>query len=109
MPQTEAQGLTKDQWYAHPDFRKELTELLNHPTFRVALALVNRAGLKPTPVVPNIDLMHFFALMGAKRDGYFEGLQNLLDLTQPQATRPPEQPPWTTKRPGPDADHTSAP
>lgn len=102
--------LTKDQWYAHPDFRRELEELLANRTMQIALAIVKQGGLKPTPIVSGIDLMHYFALMGSKRDGYFEGLTNLEDLSkQPQAAKLPDPRPWQTKPPGPDGDRSSAP
>lgn len=103
--------ITKDQWYTHPEFRAELEVLFRtNPTLKIALAIVKKAGLKPTPLISGIDLMHYYALMGSKRDGYFEALTNLEDLSkQPQAAKPPDPPPWKTKPPGPDADTTSAP
>lgn len=104
-------NITKDQWYAHPDFRKELEHLFKtNYTLQVALAIVKQGGLKPIPLVSGIDLMHFYALQGSKRDGYFEALTNLEDLSQqPKAAKPPDPPPWNSKPPGADADTTSAP
>ena len=103
--------ITKDQWYQHPDFRKELEDLFKtNRTLQIAFAIVKEGGLKPIPTPSGIDLIQFFGLMGAKRDGYFEALKNLKDLSKPQAAKMPEPLPWTTpQRSGPDADKTSAP
>jgi hypothetical protein len=102
---------TKDQWYKHPDFRRELEDLFRtNRTLQIALAIVKQAGLKPTPTLSGIDLMHFFALQGSKRDGYFEAIRNLEDLSQPlKAPQKPDPKPWKTQPAGPDADITSAP
>lgn len=103
-------AITEEQWYNHPTFRQDLERVLADPAFLTALAMVQQKGLKPTSfAVPGVDLRDFFALMGAKRDGYFEAITNLMSLTQPKTTRPPERPPWTTPRPEADADTSSAP
>lgn len=105
-------ALTKDQWYKHPQFRSELAELLQNKTLQIALDMTRVAGLKPTPFPPGLDLMQFFALMGAKRDGYFEGLTNLEDLAKsPPPPKPPERKPFETPRDTQPADNdrTSAP
>lgn len=103
-------ALTKEQWYAHPEFHQELRAILQNKTLLAALDMVRDSGMKPTSITPgNVDLIQFFALMGAKRDGYFEALTNLVDLSKTQPVRVPEQKPFETPRPTADNDRTSAP
>lgn len=106
-------ALTIEQWYAHPSFRQELVELLRNPTLRVALEMVREKGLNST-LTPtgNTSMVEFFAIMGARKDGYHEALVNLEALSQAKSTAPPERKPWhtpTPPKPAPDGDQTSAP
>lgn len=87
-------SLTKEQWFAHPTFRKELAELLDHPTLRVALDLVLDYGISPVALPTNVDLVHFAALTGARRDGYVECLTNLRLLAKNPTVRPDGPKPW---------------
>ena len=90
---------TKEQWYAHPDNRSELAVLLQNPTLSKALDVALDLGFKSTnfPINP-VDLVQFFAIMGAKRDGYIEALKNLRALAQPEPTAKPLPKPWETPR-----------
>lgn len=104
------QSITAEQWYSHPTFRQDLEVLLSNPVFLTALGIVQARGLKSSVFGPGIDLRDYFALNGAKKDGYFEALTNLVDLSnQPKAARPPDRPPWSTPRPGADGAEGSAP
>lgn len=101
--------LTKDQWYDHPEFRQELEELLRHPAMRAALDMCKEQGLRSTLAVSGLNLIHYFALQGARKDGYLECLTNLEGLAKPQPTKQPAREPWTADKPAADADKTSAP
>ena len=104
------QSLTEEQWYAHPTFRQDLEVLLSNPVFLHALGIVQARGLKSSVFAPGIDLRDYFALNGAKKDGYFEALTNLVGLSnQPKAARPPDRKPWSNSQSGPDGATGSAP
>lgn len=92
--------ITKTQWYRHPTLRSELEELLKNPVLIAALEVVFQLGVKSTafPVNP-VDLVQFFALMGAKRDGYIEALANLQMLAKPEPEEKPTPKPWDTPQP----------
>lgn len=100
--------ITEKQWYAHPSFSTELAELLKHPVLAAALELCKDLGLKSTSFPVGTDLRDFFALHGAKKDGYREAFIQLEDLSKPKPMDAPPQEPWKTP-PGADADTTSAP
>lgn len=91
--------MTKDQWYNHPSLRQDLTAILENPVLINALEIVKDQGVKATmfPSTP-VDLIQFFALMGAKRDGYIEALTNLHLLTQPQVEHKATPEAWTTPK-----------
>lgn len=104
-------NITKDQWDSHPSFRKELAELLKEQSLDVALSIVRDAGLQPTPILQGVDLIQYFAINGAKRDGYFEAITNLISLSKTKPTKTPAQAAWTKPKPksAVDDDRTSAP
>jgi hypothetical protein len=82
--------ITKEQWYSNPGFQIELKDLLKHPTMVAALELVNSNAFKPLPTqIPNQNLIDYFAIMGAKKEGYNEFYMNLLVLAEsPKPTAP---------------------
>jgi hypothetical protein len=102
---------TKEQWDKHPSFRQELQELVSHPTFQTALAMTKDKGMrKSLATVGNADLIQYFALMGAHRDGYTSALDDLVALTRSKDSRPLERGPWdSADKPKVDDDRTSAP
>lgn len=99
--------ITKEQWYQHPEFRQELEEILKNPTLRAALDLIRAQGLRSTLEVPGVNLIHYFALQGARKDGYMEALTNLEILSMPQPAKGPDRKPWTNPTP-PAEDKTPA-
>lgn len=92
--------LTLKQWDSEPSFHKELAELLNHPTAIKALEIVLHTGITPIPPPNNVNLIHFAALTGARKEGYIEALFNLRSLTQSASARPPDRRPWEATPPG---------
>lgn len=87
--------ITKIQWDAHPSFRKDLQELLNHPAFQAAFGIVVAKGLE-TKSLPATDPLHWAALMGQRKEGYLEALDNLMALTEPPASKPAAVTGWDT-------------
>lgn len=89
--------MTEDQWYLQPSLRQDLEEILKNPVLLTALQIVRDRGVRSTsmPSQP-VDLVQFFALMGAKRDGYIEALQNLVDLTKSKPADKLMPKPWDT-------------
>lgn len=88
--------ITLKQWDAHPSFHKDLEVLLNHEVFVKALEIVLNTGITPTPVPHGVDLIHFAALTGARKEGYVEAILNLKSLAQSSTARPPARQPWQT-------------
>ena|ERR1039457_6506713 len=92
-------AITLDQWNAHPSFRKELAGDLALPAVVVALEMVKAQGTKSLTVPGSgVDIIHYFAIMGAKRDGCLETLINLQNLTNSEPAEVPERQAWTTPR-----------
>lgn len=88
--------ITKEQWYSHPSFRQDLEKLLDDPVFEIALSIVSRKGADSTSFIAGQNLIHFFALMGAKKDGYYEALKNLKQLAKPEPNKTPTPKAWET-------------
>lgn len=88
--------VTQEQWDAHPSFRQELKELINHPAFKAAYSVVLAQGLKTRdyPQAP-VDLVQWAALVGERKQGYLEALDNIMALTEPPAARIIQQKGWT--------------
>ncbi len=101
-------NISEKQWYEHPDFRRELEDLLNHPTMQIALGIVTRKGSASTLPVSE-QIMEWFALMGAKKDGYAEGIANLIALSKHSTPSPPARKAWDSPHKMPDNDASSAP
>jgi hypothetical protein len=79
--------MTLKQWDANPEHQRELAELLRNPILAAALELVRQKGLTPITPPAGSDIVQYGAMMGFKRDGYFEALQNLTGLGQPPTPR----------------------
>lgn len=102
--------ITLEQWRQHPSFQTELAELLKHPALAVALDLVRHRGAhKLLTSVGTASLIDYYGLIGAHREGYTSSLDDLIMLSKPTDTRPPEEMPWKSKPAEPDGDRTSAP
>lgn len=59
-----------------------------------ALQVVYELGLKPIPVPEGVNLIHFAALMGSKKEGYMSALTNLRALAKVTPVKAPEPSPW---------------
>jgi hypothetical protein len=91
-----------EQWQQHPSFRKELEEIFNHPTFKIALEIVKEAGnrpILPQAMPPGVTLTEWGSMIGFKRDGYFEALTNLRQLSQTTAAAKAGPRPWENDQP----------
>lgn len=91
--------ITKEQWDKHPSFRKELAEVLSSPAFQAAYGIVLAKGLQ-TKSLPPSDPLHWAALMGQRKEGYLEALDNLTALTEPPPDARPETTAWSQHRSG---------
>jgi len=91
--------ITQKQWDAHPSFREDLKAMLLSDVFQKALTIVSDKGMKLTPVTA-VEPLAVAALMGSRKDGYFESLDNLFALLEPAPVSQTPLVPW--KSPSPD-------
>lgn len=88
-----------DQWYEHPDRRRELQEVLELPCMSEAFELVTERGVPKPEVCPTeVDFMAWNALQNARREGYFAALKNIRDLSKPRASRKALPQPWDSEQ-----------
>ncbi len=88
--------INQDQWDKLPDLRKELAAQIDDPRAALANALYIVERKLFTPAAkdgwaqppPGTPLTDFYSLLGARREGYLEALQNLRDLAQTRRTAP---------------------
>lgn len=86
--------ITEAQWDKLPDLRKELAAQIDDPRAALANALYIVERQLFTPAAKNgwahqpagSTLTEFYGLLGARREGYLEALQNLRDLAQTRRT-----------------------
>lgn len=88
---------TQDQWYKHASFQTDLRALLESPVLRTALEICRDQNLVPISTTKPVNLVDYFAIMGAKKEGYNEFLINLRLLAQPQRASVPATKPWEYK------------
>lgn len=82
--------ITEAQWDKLPDLRKELAAQIDDPRAALANALYIVERKLFTPAAKDgwaqppagTSLTDFYSLLGARREGYLEALQNLRDLAQ---------------------------
>lgn len=86
--------ITQDQWYKHPSFQTDLQALFNNPVLETALDICRDLSLRPVPITEKVNLVDFFAIMGAKKEGYNEFLLNLRALAQPEKPLSPAKKSW---------------
>lgn len=86
--------MTLKQWDANPELQRELADLFKHPTIVAAIEVVKLKGYAPITPPTGVDIVQYGAMMGFKRDGYFEALINLSALAQPPTTKPPGVKAW---------------
>jgi hypothetical protein len=75
-------------WKAHPTKGQELSRALREPIIQEALNIVRLKAFVPNPLSGTAGLMEQYALMGAKREGYLDCLENLFDLASISNIRP---------------------
>lgn len=93
-------SITQKQWDAHSSFRTDLKKLLDDPVMQVALGIVLDIGTFPIPYPGGeVNLIHFAALTGARKEGCIEALKNLEMLAKTPAERPAVRQPWATPQP----------
>ena len=90
--------ITQKQWDSQPSFREDLKALLMNDVFQKALTIVSDKGLKLTPVTA-VEPMAVAALMGSRKDGYFEALDNLFALLEPAPPAQTQLTAWKTPPP----------
>lgn len=84
-----------DRWYADTSNRANLENLLRNPVMADALRILFVKATEPVaPPAATYDLIQYGALLGYTRNGYFEALKNLEDLSRTQPVRPPERKAW---------------
>lgn len=94
-------NITEAQWYSQPSYQSDLKALLDNPVMEAALQVAFDQGFKTIPALatPGGDLVDYFAIQGAVREGYRLAFQKLRDLTQPKVSRPTTQPkPWESSK-----------
>lgn len=79
-----------DNWYADTANRGRLATLLSDPTMQLALRILFVKASEPVPPNPNApcDLTQYGAMVGFTRNGAFDTLKNLEDLSK----NPPRKP-----------------
>lgn len=90
-------SITKEQWFQQPGLQQELRELLKNPTLQAALAIVKDQIFRPMQIPNEVDLMQYYAIMGARKDGYQEAIINLETLSKSPPPPPPKTDPWVSK------------
>lgn len=88
--------MTYKEWFSRQDLISEFAALLSKPPLRTAIEVIEDHGrpkAKLRPESPN--LMENHALLNARREGYFECIENLKSLAQQKPL--PQEPgpgPW---------------
>lgn len=81
--------MTNKEWFARPDLIENLAVILRDETLQLALSVVEDAGIPRPRLRPDSpNLMENNALLNAKREGYFEAVQNLRSLAVRRAPGP---------------------
>lgn len=88
--------ITQKQWDAHPSFRQELKAMLQSETFRAALQILIAKGFEVKPLIGGMpcDLVQYSALIGQRKEGYFDCLTNLEQLTEGAVATPQNLKSW---------------
>ena len=87
--------MTHKEWFARPDLVEEFAGILRTDTLKLALEVVMMVGLpKPRLRSDTPNLMENHALLNAKREGYFECLQNIKTLAVNTDKKEADAPAW---------------
>lgn len=85
-----------EKWYADTANRGRLAVLLNDPAMQLALRILAAKASEPIPPLPNVpvDLIQYGAMMGFTRNGAFDILKSLEDLSKNPPRKPVEAKPF---------------
>lgn len=72
--------------------------MLMSDVFQKALTIVSDKGMKLTPITA-VEPLVVAALMGSRKDGYFESLDNLFALLEPAPAAQTPITPWKSTPP----------
>lgn len=88
--------MTNKEWFARPDLIEDFAAMLRSDTIQLALSVVEDAGIpRPRLRFDSANLVENHALLNARREGYFEALQNLKALSVPRVQVPEKDlSPW---------------
>ena len=87
--------MTYKEWSARPDLIERLSFLLRDEVLQSALSVVEEWGLPRQRIRPDSpNLMENNALLNARREGYYQCLDNLRTLAQNKAKPELELAPW---------------
>ena len=87
--------MTHKEWFARPDLVEKFGDLMLDPTLQIALDVVMVCGLPKSRFnATTANLIENHALLNAKREGYYECLQNLRTLATPRTKQEAELTPW---------------
>src|SRR5882724_10417185 len=92
-----SQKSLRTQFQEHPTRRQELQALMREAAFVDAIAIIKEESFQPMVLskqIPAASIMEFYALNGAKKDGYLECMQNLLSLADFTVFRMPDRKAW---------------
>ena len=89
--------MTHKDWSKRLDLIEDLATVLQGDTLKLALSVVENVGIPRSRLRPDAtNLMENHALLDARREGYFEALQNLRSLgVRPSPTPVAEPSPWS--------------
>src|SRR5258708_3611138 len=86
-----------ESWASHPTRRAELAALMREPALADAISIVREIVFIPkTAPKEEQDKISWYALNGARREGYLEMLANLLALANITPFKLPDKKPWET-------------
>lgn len=86
--------MTRDNWYSNTENRVTLEKLLQDPVLLRAFEVLSIRELDPIIGPGSVDLVQYFAIMGAKKEGYLEFYKSLIGLSKIPKTIKPSPPPW---------------
>lgn len=88
--------MTYKEWFSRQDLISEFASFLSQSTVQTALRVLEEQGKPRARLKPDSpNLMENHALLNARREGYFECLQNLIGLAQPKTlSQEPGPEPW---------------
>lgn len=88
--------MTNKEWFARPDLIEDFAAIMRSETMQLALRVVEDVGIPRSRLrFDSANLLENHALLNAKREGYFEALQNLKALSVPRVQLPDKDlSPW---------------